>query len=87
MGYSLIFLFVVVGMVIVRDIKKEEFYVILIIGDGVLIGGMVLEVLNYIGDMGKDMIVILNDNDMLIVLNVGVIYNIFGKLRIFDIFK
>lgn len=74
-------------MVIARDIKKEEFYVIPIIGDGALTGGMALEALNHIGDMGKDMIVILNDNDMSIAPNVGAIHNILGKLRTSDTFK
>ncbi|QWU20826.1 1-deoxy-D-xylulose-5-phosphate synthase [Listeria monocytogenes] len=75
------------GMVIARDIKKEDFYVIPIIGDGALTGGMALEALNHIGDMGKDMIVILNDNDMSIAPNVGAIHNILGKLRTSDTSK
>lgn len=70
------------GMVVVCDIKGMDEFIILIIGDGVLIGGMVFEVLNYIGDEKKDMIVILNDNEMSIVLNVGVIYFMFGWLCI-----
>lgn len=74
-------------MVIARDIKKEDFYVIPIIGDGALTGGMALEALNHIGDMGKDMIVILNDNDMSIAPNVGAIHNILGKLRTSDTSK
>lgn len=86
-GHSSTSLSAAAGMVIARDIKKEEFYVIPIIGDGALTGGMALEALNHIGDMGKDMIVILNDNDMSIAPNVGAIHNILGKLRTSDTFK
>ncbi|MBC1374262.1 1-deoxy-D-xylulose-5-phosphate synthase [Listeria sp. FSL L7-0091] len=80
-GHSSTSLSAAAGMVIARDIKKEDFYVIPVIGDGALTGGMALEALNHIGDMGKDMIVILNDNDMSIAPNVGALHNILGKLR------
>ncbi|EDN7803035.1 1-deoxy-D-xylulose-5-phosphate synthase [Listeria monocytogenes] len=86
-GHSSTSLSAAAGMVIARDIKKEDFYVIPIIGDGALTGGMALEALNHIGDMGKDMIVILNDNDMSIAPNVGAIHNILGKLRTSDASK
>ncbi|EAF9986760.1 1-deoxy-D-xylulose-5-phosphate synthase [Listeria monocytogenes] len=86
-GHSSTSLSAAAGMVIARDIKKEDFYVIPIIGDGALTGGMALEALNHIGDMGKDMIVILNDNDMSIAPNVGAILNILGKLRTSDTSK
>ncbi|MCH3058253.1 1-deoxy-D-xylulose-5-phosphate synthase, partial [Listeria monocytogenes] len=52
-----------------------------------LTGGMALEALNHIGDMGKDMIVIFNDNDMSIAPNVVAIHNILGKLRTSDTSK
>ncbi|EPY2526389.1 1-deoxy-D-xylulose-5-phosphate synthase [Listeria monocytogenes] len=86
-GHSSTSLSAAAGMVIARDIKKEDFYVIPIIGDGALTGGMALEALNHIGDMGKGMIVILNDNDMSIAPNVGAIHNILGKLRTSDTSK
>ncbi|HDV6583462.1 1-deoxy-D-xylulose-5-phosphate synthase [Listeria monocytogenes] len=86
-GHSSTSLSAAAGIIIARDIKKEDFYVIPIIGDGALTGGMALEALNHIGDMGKDMIVILNDNDMSIAPNVGAIHNILGKLRTSDTSK
>ncbi|MEG7759872.1 1-deoxy-D-xylulose-5-phosphate synthase N-terminal domain-containing protein, partial [Listeria monocytogenes] len=49
-GHSSTSLSAAAGMVIARDIKKEDFYVIPIIGDGALTGGMALEALNHIGD-------------------------------------
>lgn len=86
-GHSSTSLSAAAGMVIARDIKKEDFYVIPVIGDGALTGGMALEALNHIGDMGKDMIVILNDNDMSIAPNVGALHNVLGKLRTSDKFQ
>lgn len=83
-GHSSTSLSAAAGMVIARDIKKEAFYVVPVIGDGALTGGMALEALNHIGDMGKDMIVILNDNDMSIAPNVGALHNVLGKLRTSD---
>lgn len=80
-GHSSTSLSAAAGMVIARDIKKEDFYVVPVIGDGALTGGMALEALNHIGDMGKNMIVILNDNDMSIAPNVGALHNVLGKLR------
>ena len=55
-------------------LKKERNYVIPVIGDGALTGGMALEALNHIGHEKKDMIVILNDNEMSIAPNVGALH-------------
>ncbi|AHI55860.1 1-deoxy-D-xylulose-5-phosphate synthase [Listeria ivanovii] len=86
-GHSSTSLSAAAGMVIARDIKQEGFYVIPVIGDGALTGGMALEALNHIGDMGKDMIVILNDNDMSIAPNVGALQSVLRKLRKSDKFN
>ncbi|EUJ64369.1 1-deoxy-D-xylulose-5-phosphate synthase [Listeria fleischmannii FSL S10-1203] len=48
---------------------------------------MALEALNHIGDMGKEVIVILNDNNMSIAPNVGAMHNMLGKLRTSGKFK
>ncbi|MBC1579302.1 1-deoxy-D-xylulose-5-phosphate synthase [Listeria seeligeri] len=85
-GHSSTSLSAAAGMAIARDIKQEDFRVVPVIGDGALTGGMALEALNHIGDMGKDMIVILNDNDMSIAPNVGALHNVLGKLRTSDKF-
>ncbi|MFO7782997.1 MAG: 1-deoxy-D-xylulose-5-phosphate synthase [Thermodesulfobacteriota bacterium] len=45
--------------------------VIAVIGDGSMTGGMAYEALNQAGDMEKDLIVVLNDNEMSIAPNVG----------------
>jgi 1-deoxy-D-xylulose-5-phosphate synthase len=59
------------GITVAREKKKEKGYNIAILGDGALTGGMAFEALNHAGDLQKDMIVILNDNNMSISKSVG----------------
>lgn len=80
-GHSSTSLSGAMGMVAARDIKGTDEYILPIIGDGALTGGMALEALNHIGDEKKDMIVILNDNEMSIAPNVGAIHTMLGRLR------
>ncbi|MEN8700923.1 1-deoxy-D-xylulose-5-phosphate synthase [Bacillus infantis] len=80
-GHSSTSLSAAMGMVIARDLKKEDSHIVPIIGDGALTGGMALEALNHIGHEQKNMIVILNDNEMSIAPNVGALHNVLGKLR------
>lgn len=80
-GHSSTSLSAAMGMAAARDIKKEDNYVIPIIGDGALTGGMALEALNHIGHAKTNMIVILNDNEMSIAPNVGALHSILGRLR------
>ncbi|WP_438310675.1 1-deoxy-D-xylulose-5-phosphate synthase [Sporosarcina sp. FA9] len=80
-GHSSTSLSGAMGMAAARDIKGEKNYVIPIIGDGALTGGMALEALNHIGHAKTDMIVVLNDNEMSIAPNVGALHTILGKLR------
>ncbi|MHC5547507.1 1-deoxy-D-xylulose-5-phosphate synthase [Bacillus subtilis] len=80
-GHSSTSLSGAMGMAAARDIKGTDEYIIPIIGDGALTGGMALEALNHIGDEKKDMIVILNDNEMSIAPNVGAIHSMLGRLR------
>lgn len=80
-GHSSTSLSAAMGMAIARDLKKTNEYIIPIIGDGALTGGMALEALNHIGHEKTDMIVILNDNEMSIAPNVGALHNVLGRLR------
>lgn len=83
-GHSSTSLSAAMGMAIARDLKKEKSYVIPVIGDGALTGGMALEALNHIGHEKKNMLVILNDNEMSIAPNVGALHNVLGRLRTAD---
>lgn len=65
------------GIVVVVEKENVGCKIVCVIGDGVIIVGMVFEVLNYVGVLYIDMLVILNDNEMLIFENVGVLNNYF----------
>ena len=80
-GHSSTSLSAAMGMAAARDIKKEKNYVVPIIGDGALTGGMALEALNHIGHEKTNMIVVLNDNEMSIAPNVGALHGVLGRLR------
>lgn len=80
-GHSSTSLSAAMGMAAARDIKKDKNYVVPIIGDGALTGGMALEALNHIGHEKTNMIVILNDNEMSIAPNVGALHGVLGRLR------
>ncbi|KUK10996.1 MAG: 1-deoxy-D-xylulose-5-phosphate synthase [Clostridia bacterium 41_269] len=69
------------GIALARDIKGEKYKVIAVIGDGALTGGMAFEALNYAGHLGKDLIVVLNDNKMSIDKNVGALSSYLSRLR------
>jgi 1-deoxy-D-xylulose-5-phosphate synthase len=59
------------GMACARDQRKEKFSVVAVVGDGALTGGLSFEGLNNTGALGKNILVILNDNKMSISKNVG----------------
>ncbi|MCC0683739.1 1-deoxy-D-xylulose-5-phosphate synthase [Clostridioides sp. ZZV14-6345] len=70
-GHSSTSISIATGIACARDIKKENYSVISVIGDGSITGGMALEALNQLGYINTNMIVILNDNEMSIDKNVG----------------
>lgn len=80
-GHSSTSLSAAMGMATARDLKKEKNHVVAVIGDGALTGGMAFEALNHIGHEQKNIIVVLNDNEMSIAPNVGALHNYLGKLR------
>ncbi|MGE7023826.1 1-deoxy-D-xylulose-5-phosphate synthase [Solibacillus cecembensis] len=80
-GHSSTSLSAAMGMAAARDIKGDKNFVVPIIGDGALTGGMALEALNHIGHEKTHMITILNDNEMSIAPNVGALHDVLGRLR------
>ncbi|MTI70198.1 MAG: 1-deoxy-D-xylulose-5-phosphate synthase [Firmicutes bacterium] len=70
-----------IGMALARDVKKENNHVVSIIGDGAMTAGMAFEALNHAGDLGTNLIVILNDNEMSISKNVGGMSQYLDRIR------
>ena len=69
------------GMATARDLSKDSFHVIAIIGDGAITGGMALEAFNNAANLGSKLIVILNDNGMSISPTVGSLEKLLNKVR------
>ena len=80
-GHSSTSISVALGMARARDITKENYKVIAVIGDGALTGGMAEEALNDAGASKSNIIVVLNDNEMSISKNVGGVSLLLGKMR------
>lgn len=80
-GHSSTSISAAAGMVIARDLLQEDYNVVAVIGDGALTGGMAFEALNHIGSLGKDLIVVLNDNEMSITSNVGALSDYLSRVR------
>ena len=70
------------GMAIARDLDDRGEHVIAVIGDGAMTGGEAFEALNHAGQLGKRLIVILNDNGMSIDTNVGAMSEYLSRLRV-----
>ena len=69
------------GLAKARDLKNEEYNVVAVIGDGSLSGGEALEGLDYAAELGSNLIIVVNDNDMSIAENHGGLYSNLKLLR------
>jgi len=70
-GHSSTSISLAVGEAAGRDLLQRDYKIVAVIGDGSLTGGMAFEGLNHLGHIGKDVIVVLNDNEQSISENVG----------------
>ncbi len=70
-GHSSTSISAALGMALARDLAGETHEVVSVIGDGSMTAGLAYEGLNQAGDMGRRMVVVLNDNEMSISKNVG----------------
>jgi len=68
------------GMAIAAEKEGKERKTVAVIGDGAITGGMAFEAMNHAGSLDKDMLIVLNDNEMSISENVGALNNHLAKL-------
>lgn len=80
-GHSSTSISAALGLALARDLKGENHKVVAVIGDGAMTGGLAFEAINYAGHLKKDLIVILNDNEMSIAQNVGAMSGYLARLR------
>lgn len=70
-GHSSTSISAATGFAVARDLDGRTNKVVAVIGDGSMTGGIAYEAINHAGELNKDLIVILNDNEMSIAENVG----------------
>lgn len=70
-GHSSTSISAATGFAVARDLDGRKNKILAVIGDGSMTGGIAYEGINHAGHLNKDMIVILNDNEMSIAENVG----------------
>ena len=80
-GHSSTSISAALGFAMARDLNKEKNYILSVIGDGSLTGGMAFEALNNASRLKSNFIVILNDNSMSISKNVGGLSKYLASLR------
>jgi 1-deoxy-D-xylulose-5-phosphate synthase len=69
------------GMAVARDVLHEQFKVVAILGDGALTSGLAYEGLNNAGATNRDIVVVLNDNEMSIAPNVGAVSKYLNQVQ------
>lgn len=79
-GHSSTSISAALGMAIAAKQRRAKHKVAAVIGDGAMTAGMAFEALNHAGDIGADLLVILNDNDMSISPNVGGLSNYLARI-------
>ncbi len=80
-GHSSTSISAALGLALARDMSGGKHHVLAVIGDGSLTGGEAYEALNHAGDLGTNLVVILNDNEMSIAKNVGAMSEYLSKMR------
>ncbi|MFZ7124671.1 MAG: 1-deoxy-D-xylulose-5-phosphate synthase [Desulfobacterales bacterium] len=78
-GHSSTSISAALGIACGKRLKQDRSKVVAVIGDGSMTAGLAYEGLNQAGDIRKDLIVILNDNDMSIAPNVGALSSFLSR--------
>ena len=79
-GHSSTSISAALGLSVAAEKEGLNRKTVAVIGDGAMTAGMAFEALNHAGDINKDMLVILNDNEMSISQNVGALNNHLAKM-------
>ena len=79
-GHSSTSISTVLGLASARDIKNEKWKAIAVIGDAALANGMAFEGLNHAGHLRKDMIIVLNDNELSISRSIGALSRYLNRI-------
>jgi 1-deoxy-D-xylulose-5-phosphate synthase len=86
-GHSSTSISAALGMAIAAEKEGKDRKVVAVIGDGAITAGMAFEAMNHGGDIGKDMLIVLNDNEMSISENVGALNSHLARLLTGNLFN
>ena len=86
-GHSSTSISAALGMAVAAEKEGQNRKVVAVIGDGAMTAGMAFEALNHAGDIKKDMVVVLNDNEMSISENVGALNSHLARLLTGNLFN
>lgn len=86
-GHSSTSISAALGLAVANEKLKEERKIVAVIGDGSMTGGMAFEGLQNAGNLGCDLLVILNDNQMFISPRVGALGNFLTRLLTLGLVK
>ncbi|OPY08700.1 MAG: 1-deoxy-D-xylulose-5-phosphate synthase [Syntrophaceae bacterium PtaB.Bin095] len=79
-GHSSTSISAATGIAEARCLKGEDYKIVVVIGDGSMTAGMAYEGLNWAGDRKKDLVIVLNDNEMSISPNVGAMSSYLNRI-------
>ncbi|HHX83264.1 MAG TPA: 1-deoxy-D-xylulose-5-phosphate synthase [Pseudomonadaceae bacterium] len=79
-GHSSTSISAALGMMVAAQQDEDERKIVSVIGDGAMTAGMAFEALNHAGELGGDILVVLNDNNMSISRNVGGLSSYFARM-------
>lgn len=79
-GHSSTSVSTALGLACARDLKSEDAKIIPVIGDASLANGMAFEALNHAGHLRKDLMLVLNDNELSISKSVGALSKYLNKI-------
>ncbi len=79
-GHSSTSISAALGMAVARDMEGEDYKIAAVIGDGSMTAGLAFEGMNQAGHLGRDIVVVLNDNEMSIAANVGALSNYLSRI-------
>ena len=86
-GHSSTSISAALGMAVAAEQEGKNRKVVAVIGDGAITAGMAFEAMNHAGDINKDMVVVLNDNEMSISENVGALNSHLARLLTGNVFN
>ncbi|GAB4258825.1 1-deoxy-D-xylulose-5-phosphate synthase [Deferrisoma sp.] len=75
------------GMAVARDLAGGDHKVVAVIGDGSMTAGLAFEGLNHAGHLDRDLVVVLNDNEMSISPNVGALSSYLSRILTGDLYS